>query len=628
MGVAARYLNRELVGVFVVTLALLLLVAVGGRFMGYLQEAALGKFSGTTVLTIMALRLPEFVQLVAPFALYVATLLTLGRLYADSEAVILHSAGASTLRILGWISVTVVAVTAAIGWLSLYATPASQYTLNEYMIEQRSQSEFETVNPGAFHIYSGGTRVTYSEAISDDRTVLFDVFLAEKLESGREITLWAEEGRQQVDERTGSQFLLLSNGRRYEGLPGDADFRVMEFSELRQRLSVAPGSAKLDTEGTPTLALDETPEHRAEWHWRIALPLFCVIGACLAMGMSRVKPRQGRFARVVPGMTMLLLYYLQEAALGKFSGTTVLTIMALRLPEFVQLVAPFALYVATLLTLGRLYADSEAVILHSAGASTLRILGWISVTVVAVTAAIGWLSLYATPASQYTLNEYMIEQRSQSEFETVNPGAFHIYSGGTRVTYSEAISDDRTVLFDVFLAEKLESGREITLWAEEGRQQVDERTGSQFLLLSNGRRYEGLPGDADFRVMEFSELRQRLSVAPGSAKLDTEGTPTLALDETPEHRAEWHWRIALPLFCVIGACLAMGMSRVKPRQGRFARVVPGMTMLLLYYLALLLNRNGLAEAVVPLWMGMWVVHAVFAVCALVMLQRLGRPITA
>ena len=322
------------------------------------------------------------------------------------------------------------------------------------------------------------------------------------------------------------------------------------------------------------------------------------------------------------------LGYLQEAALGKFSGTTVLTIMALRLPEFVQLVAPFALYVATLLTLGRLYADSEAVILHSAGASTLRILGWISVTVVAVTAAIGWLSLYATPASQYTLNEYMIEQRSQSEFETVNPGAFHIYSGGTRVTYSEAISDDRTVLFDVFLAEKLESGREITLWAEEGRQQVDERTGSQFLLLSNGRRYEGLPGDADFRVMEFSELRQRLSVAPGSAKLDTEGTPTLALDETPEHRAEWHWRIALPLFCVIGTCLAMGMSRVKPRQGRFARVVPGMTMLLLYYLALLLNRNGLAEAVVPLWMGMWVVHAVFAVCALVMLQRLGRPITA
>ena len=96
MAVAARYVNREMFAVFCVTLLLLLLVAVGGRFIGYLQEAALGKFTGSAVLTIITLRLPEFIQLVAPFALYVAVLLTFGRLYAEQEMVVLQSAGAGT----------------------------------------------------------------------------------------------------------------------------------------------------------------------------------------------------------------------------------------------------------------------------------------------------------------------------------------------------------------------------------------------------------------------------------------------------------------------------------------------------------------------------------------------------
>ena len=81
MSVAAKYINRELLAIFVTALLMLLLVAVGGRFIGYLQEAAMGKFTGTTVLTIMALRLPEFVQQVAPFAIYVAIVLTMGRLF-------------------------------------------------------------------------------------------------------------------------------------------------------------------------------------------------------------------------------------------------------------------------------------------------------------------------------------------------------------------------------------------------------------------------------------------------------------------------------------------------------------------------------------------------------------------
>jgi lipopolysaccharide export system permease protein len=311
MSVASRYINRELIAIFAVTLIMLLLVGVGGRFIGYLQEAAMGKFTGSTVLTIIGLRMPEFVQLIAPFAMYVAIVLTLGRLHAEQEMVVLQGAGTSTAKLLAWISRSLLGVVAMVALLSWLVTPLSQRVLVDFMAEQRAQSEFETVNPGIFHVYDLGRRVTYSEEMSEDRRVLHDVFLSQQLDDGRTVNIWAESGRQQIDPDSGSHFLILSNGRRYEGTPGEADFRIMEFSQLNQRLELSNRRGdKLEVEAMPSLQLGDDPASRAEWHWRLAQPLFALIGGLLAVGISRVKPRQGRFARVVPGMLLMLLYYL------------------------------------------------------------------------------------------------------------------------------------------------------------------------------------------------------------------------------------------------------------------------------------------------------------------------------
>ena len=212
MSIAMKYVNREIAAIFVVTLLMLLLVAVGGRFIGYLQEAALGKFTGQTVLTIMYLRLPEFVQLVAPFSLYVAIVLTFGRLFAQQEMVILQGAGASTATLARWCSAPVLIITLLVGCFSIMVTPMAQRVLVDFLAEQRAQTEFETVNPGIFHIYDKGRRVTYSQEMSSDRRMLYQVFMAERMPDERNATIWAESARQHVDPVTGDQFLVLMNG--------------------------------------------------------------------------------------------------------------------------------------------------------------------------------------------------------------------------------------------------------------------------------------------------------------------------------------------------------------------------------------------------------------------------------
>ena len=168
--------------------------------------------------TIMGLRLSEFVQLVAPFSLYVAIVLTLGRLHADHEMVVLQGAGASTAKLLRWMATSIGAVVLVVAVLSQVVTPLSQRVLAEFMVEQRAQTEFETVNPGIFHVYDRASRVTYSQSMSEDRRVLYDVFLSQQLEDGRQVNVWAESGRQELDEARGAHFLILSNGRRYDVL--------------------------------------------------------------------------------------------------------------------------------------------------------------------------------------------------------------------------------------------------------------------------------------------------------------------------------------------------------------------------------------------------------------------------
>ena len=311
MGVAARYINRELMAVFLLTVVVLLLVGIGGRFIGYLQDAVAGKYEAAALVTILQLRLPEFLQLILPFALYLALLLTLSRLFADSEMVVLQTGGLSTLRLLTWLAPAAVAVCAAVAWLAIEVTPVSNQQLGVFFLEQRARQDFRSVNAGEFSSNSRETRVVYAETVSADRQELRSVFIWERLANGREATTWAQTGRQTRDPATGSVFLMLDEGRRYEGVPGQADYRAVRYDSLGQRLlDQSTGSNRVGVTGIPTDELSANGVEMAEFHWRIAMPIFTLAAVMIAVALARVRPRASRFSRILPGLLVLLCYYL------------------------------------------------------------------------------------------------------------------------------------------------------------------------------------------------------------------------------------------------------------------------------------------------------------------------------
>lgn len=309
MPVAFRHLARELALLFLGVFAVLLAVGLGGRFLGFLQQAATGRFSAETLWLLVALRVPEFVQVTAPFALFLALLLAFGRLHAEREYVALVGGGASPGRVLGWVLLVALPLALAVAALSFVATPEARRAYRALSVAQRLDSEVDAVVPGAFQIHSRG-RASYVQAVDEESNTLRGVFMAER--RGREsMTMWAERGSQHRSPATGSRFLVLEDGVRYQGAPGDHGYRVASFRRLGQRLhrDAAPPVDDVRSAPTPKLAPSD-PRQAAELQSRLAPPLMALVSAVLAVGAARPRPRAGRFSRLLPGVGLFLGYYL------------------------------------------------------------------------------------------------------------------------------------------------------------------------------------------------------------------------------------------------------------------------------------------------------------------------------
>ncbi len=112
--------------------------------------------------------------------------------------------------------------------------------------------------------------------------------------------------------------------------------------------------------------------------------------------------------------------------------------------------------------------------------------------------------------------------------------------------------------------------------------------------------------DLQIREQQAEQRRRKLSVYQPSELLQQPGA---------EARAEWHWRLAIPLSIPILMLLAVPLSRVNPRQGKFGRLLPAFSLFLGYYILLIISRSLLEDGKLPLVMGMWWIHALAAMLA-------------
>lgn len=314
-------------------------------------------------------------------------------------------------------------------------------------------------------------------------------------------------------------------------------------------------------------------------------------------------------------MSGRFIKYLAQAASGGIAASVLFPLMAYRIPGFLELILPLGLFIGILLAYGRMYLDSEMVVLHACGVSERQIFVQTMGAGLLMTLIVAVVSLWVAPWGMAKAQAIIKQQAQGTEFEMLVPGRFLALSNGKRITYTQSVSDDKRHLHNVFMAEPAEKGKPLVLIsAESGEQHVDPKTRSRFLVLHNGARIEGNPGTLDYRVTTFGDYGLRLEGAKGASYKvydDTASSAQLLASADPADQAMLQWRISLALIVPIVTLLAVRMSRVNPRQGRFFHLLPSMLIYIAYLGSLIAARNAVSDGRIPVWMGIWWVHLLF-----------------
>jgi lipopolysaccharide export system permease protein len=312
---------------------------------------------------------------------------------------------------------------------------------------------------------------------------------------------------------------------------------------------------------------------------------------------------------------------LADAATNALPKEAVFYMLGLTSLRYLTVLSPIALFLAVMLALARLNRDSEMAALAACGIGPAELLRPLSLLTLALALVVAWLSLVQTPDASRRIEELRFRAKASLELGVLEPGKFMTPDSGTTVLYARAVSNDE--LQDVFV-ERQNGDRVVVILAARGRRIVDTEAGKLMLILYDGRRYEGIPGESSFRMMRFAEhgipMRREEQAAYEQA-VETKPTQALLGSSVIEDRAELQWRMSAPLSLFVLVFLAVPLSRSSPREGRYARLGVGLLIYITYANTLSIARVWLESGRVPDWLGIWWVHAIVGLIALWLLGR-------
>jgi lipopolysaccharide export system permease protein len=317
-------------------------------------------------------------------------------------------------------------------------------------------------------------------------------------------------------------------------------------------------------------------------------------------------------------VTWSLMSILRRAAGGKVDPSDMLALLLFAILNRLPLILALTSFIAVLFVVTRSYRDSEMVVWFASGQSLTRWIGPVLKFGLPIVVLTGLLSFYVGPWANLKSSEYVQRFEKREDLKKVAPGQFKESSSSDRVFFVEAVEGDSTVVQNVFVSIVDKNGDTVVV-AKEGVIEPDGK-GGQFLVLKNGRRYTGTPGQGDFRSMEFERYSMRMAAqAPVmSAEAPAKALPTAMLLELPNAvtRAELLARMAAPISCLLLILLAIPLAFVNPRAGASANLIIAVLVFFAYNNLIQASEKAVQRGKVDFALGWWPLHVLVGLCVL------------
>ncbi|WP_281270760.1 LPS export ABC transporter permease LptF [Moraxella bovis] len=367
-----RYMIRQVATTTALVLGFLVVMLLGGRLIRYFGMAAEGGLDVGVLWTLIGYNLPYFLELIFPLSFFIGLMLVFGRLYADHEMAVVNAGGVSRGMVSRWLIPLVLVVFVMQGFITLIGKPWGVAKATNIWQEQSVVEIFdlirtkEFISSGDYHLYVGevgdereflkdviviqmnGNKTSPTDDTQDDnqtnqsQSLLDTSKIPEKLLSDKDTIILAKSATQvPTASHDGSVVLDLHEGRRYEVDTASRQYNQVGFGRYRIHLT-----GKSDSQGRPMkiegIATGEllsvrgvqgeitlknstfSPQQvRAELGYRLSLPFLMIIAVLLATPLATVRPRQGRWLKLIPAIfvfvaNVLILISLKESiAKGK-----------------------------------------------------------------------------------------------------------------------------------------------------------------------------------------------------------------------------------------------------------------------------------------------------------------------
>jgi lipopolysaccharide export system permease protein len=326
--------------------------------------------------------------------------------------------------------------------------------------------------------------------------------------------------------------------------------------------------------------------------------------------------------------SVALVRILGLAAVGTVDTGAVFAIVALTALTTLPTVLALTLFIAVLMTVARSYSDSEMVVWFASGQSLLAWVRPVLRFAVPIVLLIAVLALAIAPWANQQIAESRQRFAQRDDVSRVAAGRFIESAGARRVFFVESVDLHGATVRNIFVSHRSQ-GREGVIVAREGVIEVGP-DGDRYLVLLQGRRYEGTPGQPQYRLLEFERYSIRLDLRPDApfAEVGARARPTgrLLREPTPFHRGELLWRIGLPVVALLLALLAIPLGYVNPRVGRSANLIVAVLVFLLYHNGMSIVQAWVQQERLSFGVGVWATHAVAAaLVALLFARRLHGP---
>ena len=346
-----RYMTNQVASTTALVLGFLVVMMLGGRLIRYFGIAAEGNLDISLLFSIIGYNLPYFLELILPLAFFIALMLVFGRLYVDQEMAVINGSGVSRGKLARLMTPLILTLFIGEAALSVFAKPWGVRSSETIWQQQALTSAFDLIRPNEF--ISSGNYHLYVGSLSDDKKQLQNVVLIQTKEADapisnddaelarqlantempQELTSTLDTSKQaitkdtitlakraeQVDNGSGGITQLdLFQGRRYEVGAGSLKYNQIGFERYRITLTERPKEIvtedNIETQALMPLwqAATGNTSSRAmnaaqgELGYRFALPWLMIIAPMLAVPLSQVKPRQGRWLRLFPSVLLFV----------------------------------------------------------------------------------------------------------------------------------------------------------------------------------------------------------------------------------------------------------------------------------------------------------------------------------